>query len=141
MIKKVLFGLLLCTGLTFAQLGVKLEDPTGNTAVPAIVFTNVTTPQDIRQNSAQDLYAVAASNPNGSMCFVELFNSLAADVLLGTTAPVLVIPISQNNVGNFSPVIGIKGFDRFVSIAFVKTPNGTQTCDQESTGVVVLSTN
>lgn len=80
------------------------------------------------------LYGYAIGNTNSSFCYLQIFNT--ANVTLGTTVPVLSIPVPANSSSggganlSFPPVF----FNSAISIAATTTYNGSTTC---STGMTV----
>lgn len=143
--KKAFLGLFLSTVMMFAAT-TQLGDTNFSPIVPVFMFTNLGTPLDVRNNIVQGIYGWNIINETGNSCFVELFDSPAANVVLGTTPPVLIIPITQHNLSNFSIALPIRGYDiniqnHNLSIAAVTAPNGTLTCSTGIVGHVVITNN
>lgn len=121
-------------------MGTQLNDEAGNAEVPAVVVTGLTTPQDLRTSDAR-IYAWTFYNPNDEPIFLEFFNSLATNVTLGTTIPVVIVPIPAQKISNLSVALPIKGFGTAISAAAVIAPNGSTVPTVGATGSVVLTTN
>lgn len=100
------------------------------------LFSNgaVTTAVNVKQASG-NLYGWLIQNTNASVCYVQVFDSLAANVTLGTTVPKLFIPLGPNTGGptQSSPTqLSTLGFATALSVAATTTPTGNTTC---ATGV------
>lgn len=145
--RKLLLGLVLSTVMMFAT-GVQLVDTAQIPNVPSVTVMNVTTPIDLRTTTVFGLYGWSLFNPTGNACFVEVFNTTAANVVLGVTVPVFIIPIGQHLPSTASFPLPIKSpgatstlGDNGVSIAAVTMPNGNITCSPGISGSFVLTNN
>lgn len=141
--KKAILGLLLATTMMFGA-GVTLTDSSGTSNMPAVTVVNLTTPVDIRNNIVTGLYTWTLLNADKNPCFVEFFDSTAANVVLGTTTPIFIIPIQD--VNNLSLALPVRGYDvniqnHNLSVAAVTAPNGTSTCKIGVTGSIVITNN
>ena len=81
-------------------------------------------------NSAQAVKALAGlfkgwfiNNPNASFSYVDIFNVVAADVVIGTTVPRLSLGIPANAAANFIVEPGID-FSAAISVAAVTAAGG-----------------
>jgi len=76
--------------------------------------------------SAGNVYAMTLINPNTDAVYVKLFNVAAASVVLGTTVPVMVMPVPAGDgdtpgVSTLSGDFSRRFFDTAISIAAVTT--------------------
>ena len=77
------------------------------------------------------------SNPNASACFLQIFDATSGNVTLGTTVPILSVPLGLSSVPNIvTPQINVvlKRTTTAISVAATTTATGGSTC---ATGVIV----
>lgn len=133
---KLLVLFTLFTASLFASQA-QLIDGAGAAEVPAVTVSLVTTPVNI-QSSSTHIYGWSLYNPNDGACYVEVFNSVASSVVLGTTTPVLIIPLGAMKSNELSFALPIKRFANS-SVAAVTTPNGTVPCTVGVSGSFILA--
>jgi hypothetical protein len=102
-------------------------------ALPSLT-ASVTSAANVKTSSGS-LYAYAIGNANASTCYLQIFNATAANVTLGTTVPVLSIPVPSSSISgtvylSFPQIY----FSNAISIAATTTYGGSTTC---STGMTV----
>ena len=71
------------------------------------------------------LALVHCYNPNSSEIVLQFFNSLAANVVLGTTAPYAIVPIAGSVTGGWSLSPLAVGFNTAISVAATTTSSGS----------------
>jgi hypothetical protein len=65
-------------------------------------------------------------NPNSSQIYVQLFNAIPANVTLGTTKPIVFIPVAAASTGGWSiSPLALGGFPTAISAAAATTAEGS----------------
>jgi hypothetical protein len=100
----------------------QLQAPLINGWTPGQVYNLSTTIKTIKANPGQ-LGWLDCYNPNGSAASVQLFDALAGNVTLGTTAPNAFITLGATS-GRSIPVLGL-GLQFLNGIAFAATTTPT----------------
>jgi len=76
------------------------------------------------KGSAGNLYKLHIENKDGSIRYLQLFDSLAASVTVGTTTPDYVIPLLATGIHEETFEVGLK-FNTGISYALTTTPTGS----------------
>lgn len=101
------------------------------------VFLNgaITTATTVKSNPGVVL-GWMVSNPNASACFLQIFDATSGNVTLGTTVPVLSVPLASSANTIVGPQINVvlKRTTTAISVAATTTATGGSTC---ATGAVV----
>jgi hypothetical protein len=117
-----------------------LANPSSSTAAGQAVtpyylgssgLTTAVTPK----SSAGNLYGATLYNPNSSTCFFEVFNT--ASVTLGTTTPVIEIPVQALSSLPLGPKdIALGNFSTAISVAATTASKGSSACASGINGTV-----
>lgn len=144
--KKTILGLILSATMLFSAT--QLADTSNTLNVPSSIVIDLGTPINLRTTTVLGMYGWSLGNTTGSMCFVEIFNVPAVNVVLGVTTPVLIIPVGQHLTTTAAFALPIKSpgatnslGDNGVSVAAVTSPGGNVTCDSGVSGSFVLTNN
>lgn len=81
------------------------------------------------KSTGGNLYAVTYNNAQASVCYIQLFDALAANVTLNSTVPNQWIPMAASSTFTvtLSP-IAMMGFATALSAASTTTPTGATPC-------------
>ena len=80
------------------------------------------------KTSPGNLWGMSAFNGHAAACFIQVFDALAANVVLGTTAPTFVLPVAGTAISNVFPTIPIRNFKVAISVASTTTATGSTAC-------------
>jgi hypothetical protein len=136
--KNLLIGLNAVGGASFAQGQRTMANsistvPASDYTPTATPFLNgaVTTAVTVKGSSGF-LYSWFLYNPNASVCYLQVFNTTTPT--LGTTVPILSLPVPATSGANIPPGSLATAFNTAISVAATTTPTGSTTC---TTGMTV----
>jgi hypothetical protein len=101
--------------------------PTATPFLNGAVTTAVTV-----KGSSGFLYSWFLYNPNSSVCYLQVFNTTTPT--LGTTTPILSLPVPATSGANIPPGSLATAFNTAIAVAATTTPTGGTTC---TTGMTV----
>lgn len=92
---------------------------------PKLLNALSTTLVQIGPAGARSLSLLQCYNPNSSQAYVQVFNAVSTNVTLGTTVPVLSIPIAGTSTGGWAMSLGAIGqFSTGLTVAATTTATG-----------------
>jgi hypothetical protein len=120
--------------LQLNTLETSASSPSSQTINNPFLNAAVTTAVTVK-SSPGILQGFMISNPNASPCFLQVFNATSGNVTLGTTVPLLSIPLASSNNSILGPQVNVVlgQFSTAISVAATTTATGNTTC---ATGVV-----
>lgn len=124
--------------VTINWLSTSNSSPFGNT--PSSLFNNsyalVTTAATVK-SSGGNLLGWMITNGVATACWLQVFNAVSGSVTLGTTVPVLSIPLplatGQATIQAPQTALILASFSTAMSVAATTTPNGSTTCGTGAT--------
>jgi len=108
-------------------------DPFGSGATPFFDSDGDNTAQVLKAGAGK-LYKITVENPNAAKAYLQLFDTAAGSVVVGTTVPVYVIPVFKESatIDDFAGV-GLK-FSTAITYACTTTATGSS---DPTTGLTV----